>query len=115
MKNLYSGGDYVVAGGDWNINPPGFSNNEFFSGDISEKADFSTSLFKENSQWSVSFDPKYPTNRDVSTTYMPGLTPTTIIDFFICSPNIKVLETRTIYNSFRYTDHQAVYLRFALD
>ena len=115
MNTLYEDGGYVVAGGDWNINPPGFINNGFFSADSSYVVDFNTSLFEENDHWQVMFDQRYPTNRDVSAPYIPGFTPTTIIDFFVCSPNISVLETKTMYNGFLYSDHQPVYLRFALE
>jgi endonuclease/exonuclease/phosphatase family metal-dependent hydrolase len=115
MKTLYKHGDYVVSGGDWNVNPPGFKNIGFLSGDLLFETAFSTSVFEENMSWTVNFDQRYPTNRDVSAVYERGHTPTTIIDYYICSPNIKVLETRGLYNGFQLSDHQAVYLRFQLE
>lgn len=114
MKSLYENGDYVIAGGDWNINPPGYNNQPFISGDIPARVAISTNLFKTNITWSVIFDPDYPTNRDVSSPYVPGLSPTTIIDFFVCSPNIRVLDAQTFYNGFRFADHQPIYLQFEL-
>ena len=114
MKALYEKGDYVIVGGDWNINPPGYKNIPFISGDISFQLDFSTVLFKTNALWSVIFDQDYPTNRDVSSPYESGLSPTTILDFFVCSPNIRVIEAKTFYDGFQFTDHQPVYLKFEL-
>ena len=114
MAKLYNDGNYVVAGGDWNINPPLYQNTVFVSGDLSTKIPFDLYSQKLDPSWAAVFDPHYPTNRDVSAPYMPGNTPTTIIDFFVCSPNIKVLEVRTLYNGFLYSDHQPVYFRFEL-
>jgi endonuclease/exonuclease/phosphatase family metal-dependent hydrolase len=114
MNTLYENGDYVIAGGDWNINPPAYKNLPFASEDIPFSVAFSSDIFKANSTWSVNFDPDYPTNRDVSTPYDPGLSPTTILDFFVCSPNISILEATTLYDGFQFTDHQPVYLEFEL-
>jgi len=114
IVGLYKSGDYVLAGGDWNINPPTYRNQPFLSGDPAFELDFSTSIFDENSQWSIVFDDGYPTNRDVSLAYSPGKTVTTIIDYFICSPNIEALEIKTLYNNFLFSDHQPIYLRFLI-
>ncbi|MEN8223913.1 MAG: endonuclease/exonuclease/phosphatase family protein [Bacteroidota bacterium] len=115
MKTLYDHGDYVIAGGDWNINPPGYSNLPFLSDDISFSLNFSTTLFTENPDWKVVFDENYPSNRDVSIPYTNAHTPATIIDYFLCSPNVRVLESKTLYNNFQYSDHQPVYLSVSLN
>lgn len=114
MRDLYAKGDYVIAGGDWNINPPGFGEEFFESTDSAMIIPISENILPEENGWKVASDPYYPTNRDVSAAYRPGITPTTIIDFYVCSPNIQLLNTRTLYNGFKYADHHAVYIRFKL-
>ena len=114
MQSAYLNGNYVVAGGDWNINPEGYSNTQFISGDPAFSIPDMLPASPPDSTWAIAFDPDYPTNRDVSAPYVPGLTPTTIIDYFMCSPNIKVLDVKTLYDGFKNSDHQPVYLRFEL-
>lgn len=115
MELLYARGDYVIAGGDWNINPPGYKNTHFLSGDIAFEVSLSAKYKLGGKDWTIAFDPQYPTNRDVSTQYVPGQTPATIIDFFVCSPNIDVVRVETLHDGFLHSDHQPVYLRFKLD
>ncbi len=115
MLTAYHRGDYVIAGGDWNINPGAYSNDPFLSGDLPFMLKGVAGVAAPGPGWEVAFDPAYPTNRDVSSNYIPGLTPTTIIDFFVCSPNIRLLEVKTLYDGFQNTDHQPVYLRFSLN
>jgi len=115
MNRVYEAGYYVIAGGDWNLNPSGYENSTFLSGDIS----FSITNIREvdgpGRSWKVIYDPAYPTNRDVSSPYKPGMTPTSIIDFFVCSPNINVLEVKTLYDGFASSDHHPVYMKFSFD
>lgn len=115
MKSLYEQGDYVLAGGDWNINPPGYTAGSFITGDIAFSLDFQSEIFKENAGWGVYFDPERPSNRDVSTSYGKGQCPATIIDFYVCSPNISMLKIRTLDNAFSFSDHQPVYFQFYLN
>ena len=44
--------------------------------------------------WKWIYDPAIPTNRDVSEAYKKGRTRTTIIDYFIVSPNLEVIENK---------------------
>lgn len=115
MEELYLNGDYVLAGGDWNINPPGFTGNNFASGDSAFRVIFNAEIFNKYPDWQVVFDDNFPSNRDVKTAYSHGKTPTTILDFFICSSNIKILNINTLYDGFEHTDHQPVKLIFSLD
>ena len=112
MLKAYSGGHYVIAAGDWNINPKGYEERPFLSGDIAFSITGPDHVGGPGDQWQIVFDPAYPSNRDVSTPYTNGQTPTTILDFFVCSPNINVQEVKTLYNNFRNADHHPVYLRF---
>jgi len=114
MVSAYQNGNYVIAGGDWNINPKGYANEPFISGDVAFGLSGIQAVQGPDFNWNVVFDPWYPTNRDVSAPYVSGLTPTTIIDFFVCSPNITVLEIKTFYDGFKNSDHHPVFLRFKL-
>lgn len=115
MDSAYQEGHYVVAGGDWNLNPATYSNEVFISGDSSFQLSGQQEVSGPDSNWQVVFDPGFPSNRDVSTSYTPGQTPTTILDFFVCSPNIQVLDIKTMYMGFEYADHHPVYLQFSLN
>jgi hypothetical protein len=47
----------------------------------------------------------------VDKAYVKGKTKTTIIDFFYISPNLMVLENKTIPTGWEFSDHQPVYMR----
>lgn len=114
MQEIYDNGNYVIATGDWNINPPSYTNSPFSSGDISflESPSMDFNWFGE--EWNIVYDPEFPTNRKVDKPYINGISQTTILDYFICSPNITILNSKTLYNAFQFTDHHPVYLRFKL-
>lgn len=112
--DLYSRGNYVVVGGDWNQNPPGFNPAEIKSGDKVRLVGTSVSSDFLPEGWKWVYDHSAPTNRDVNIPYTKGTTTTTIIDYFLCSPNIEVNKVKTIDMGFAYSDHNPVYLNFAL-
>jgi endonuclease/exonuclease/phosphatase family metal-dependent hydrolase len=114
MTKEYERGNYVVAGGDWNINPYGFTCGDFTNGDKGKEIPFGVDpdFFPDGWQWV--FDPAVPTNRDVDQPYTRGVTPTTIIDFFIVSPNVEVLEVKTTDLAFEWADHQPMKLTVQL-
>jgi len=104
----FSKGNYVIAGGDWNQNPLPFIKDDIKDGN-SVKAispGIPSDFLPAGFTWA--FDPKYPTNRDVNKPYTKGETLTTIIDFFILSPNINLLTTNTLQTNFEFSDHQPV-------
>jgi endonuclease/exonuclease/phosphatase family metal-dependent hydrolase len=107
MKTEYQRGNYVVAGGDWNSNPRGFSVSSVVSGDLVTHIDPPVeSGFLPG--WKFVFDPAQPSNRFADIPYKKGLTRTTIIDFFVVSPNIEVERVATIPTGFAYSDHEPV-------
>lgn len=114
MQLLYEKGDYVIAGGDWNINPPRYDMLLSGSGDRGFDIPMGNNIPLPDTGWIFAFDPDYPTNRKVASAYTRGITPTTIIDFFVCSPNIRVHNVKTVYDGFKHADHHAVYMRFEL-
>jgi len=69
-------------------------------------------FFPEGWQWV--FDPEVPSNRDVNQPYTKGKTPTTIIDFFVVSPNLEVIDVKTQDLGFEWSDHHPVRMRFRL-
>lgn len=117
IKNLvnseYEKGYYVIAGGDWNLNPP------FFKGEF---ADGDATYFVENpidsafmpAGWKWAADVSVPTNRMVATPYKQGETETTVLDFFLCSPNIQVLDVKGLNRNFMVSDHNPVFLSVVL-
>jgi endonuclease/exonuclease/phosphatase family metal-dependent hydrolase len=138
MLEEYAEGNYVIAGGDWNQNPVGYLIGRFDDLAIGRFDDLAIGRFDDlavgrfsNSdvrriiepviepdflpeEWQWVFDPGVPTNRDVNAPYQQGITMTTIIDFFVVSPNVEVLEVRTEDLGFEWSDHQPVAMKFKL-
>ena len=109
----YRQGNYVVIGGDWNMNPRGF---EASAMDVAEKVHSVTPGFPEEilDGWLFAYDMAVPTNRDVNMPYVKGETGTTLIDFYVLSPNIELLTVRATDLGFVCSDHNPVYIRFCL-
>lgn len=115
MMDEYNKGNYIVIGGDWNQNPPPFDtatllplyNGKYITPGIAE-------TFAPPG-WTYAFDPQHTTNREVNQPYNEGQTYTSLIDFYILSPNIKLLEVKTLPNGFNESDHQPVKVRFKLE
>ncbi len=115
MSEAYGRGELVIAGGDWNMHPAGYLGRDFKSNDQAYTHTGVEKVSGPDESWHIAFDPDFPTNREVSTAYTPGVTPTAILDFFVCSPNVEVLEVKTLHDGFQYSDHQPVYMRFRLN
>lgn len=90
-------GNLVIAGGDWNQGAPG-------TGFAEVPADYLPG-------WTWAFDTSVGTNRSLKDAYIPGITETFVIDFFLVSPGIEIEEVRVIDKDFVHSDHQPVYLR----
>lgn len=105
-------GNYVIAGGDWNQNPPGMDvkkMNRYISREVWP--------IQENflsDEWSWAYDPSLPTNRDVEKPFDFTRSTCTILDYFVTSPNIKVIEVKTFDLEFNHSDHQPVLMAFKL-
>jgi endonuclease/exonuclease/phosphatase family metal-dependent hydrolase len=114
LKEEYQKGNYIIVGGDWNQSPPGFvksfDDQEFDSINYNE---ISEDYLPENWQWA--YDETLPTNRRVGTVYERSITPTTLIDFFLVSPNIYVETVKGVDLDFQHSDHQPVLLKVKLD
>lgn len=110
----YAKGNYVVIGGDWNIAPPKFNVHTF------EKEKEDDPLYLKNndpdflSDWTYAYDPTVATNRKNKTAFDPAKTFTTVIDFFLLSPNLEIEEVKGVDMGFDFSDHQPVKLRVKL-
>ncbi|MCS6981506.1 MAG: endonuclease/exonuclease/phosphatase family protein [Flavobacteriales bacterium] len=107
----YEKGNYIIAGGDWNQTPPGYSSarqNPHLPPAISVPTEFPAS------GWKWAFQTSVPTNRSLEAPYDPANSPTTVIDYFLLSPNLEVLSVRGIDLGFQDSDHQPVLLQFRI-
>ena len=110
----YEKGNYIIVGGDWNQCAPGFKWDKFAKTpetdylQISIKADFMPS------GWTWAYDGEVDTNRKLTEKYDASKTFTTVIDFYLLSPNLKVEEVKGIHLDFQNSDHQPVKMKCSL-
>jgi endonuclease/exonuclease/phosphatase family metal-dependent hydrolase len=64
--------------------------------------------------WRFAYDPTVPTNRKASDPYQKGKTFETLIDYFLVSPNVTLLQVQGIRQNFAFSDHQPVRLTVRL-
>ncbi|MGE0077881.1 MAG: endonuclease/exonuclease/phosphatase family protein [Bacteroidales bacterium] len=111
----YLEGNYVVVGGDWNQSPPRFPLSTFkdnYKVCFFRLTNIDTSFIAK--QWTWAFDPTEPTNRYLNEPYVQGKNYTGILDFFLLSPNVAMVECKTRNLKFRSSDHNPVQLSFKL-
>lgn len=114
LNNEYEKGNYVVLGGDFNQQIPGTSYRDFettqqkpaWLQDIPK--DFKPKGFK----WEV--DENIPTSRTMDIKYKKGENLLSIIDGFLVSDNIDVINVKGDNMDFKYTDHNPVTINFKL-
>lgn len=104
-------GNYVIAGGDWNTYPPGYKSNLRIKDNVIEKT--ADANYPEPG-WKYVYDPSMGTNRKLYEPFVKGQTDEVIIDYFLLSPNINVVEVKGIDLGFQFSDHQPVYIKIAL-
>lgn len=113
LLDEYGKGNYLLVGGDWNQTPAGFE--PAFPLDKFDTTQLS--YIQEDYlpvEWTWLYDPAVPTNRRVDIPYKPGVSRTTVIDFYLLSPNLEPLGIRGIDLRFRFSDHQPVIAGFRL-
>jgi len=110
----YEKGNYVIAGGDWNQCPPDFQFDAFSPGQTDGYTQINIEKDFLPADWTWVYDPSVPTNRKVEEIYEEGETFTTIIDFFLLSPNVEALSVKGIDLDFASSDHQPVRMEFRL-
>ncbi len=117
-------GNYVVAGGDF---------NHCLIADLFESDEAALQHFASNQRtpdwvknsvlhqselaegYTLAANPNASTCRGADIPYTAGVNYTTVIDGFIVSDNVAVVEEYTVDTAYAYSDHNPVYLRFRLN
>jgi len=113
LLSEYEKGNYVIVGGDWNQTPFGLKPELPFHRFDTEDLTYVEKDYPAPG-WKWSFDTTMPTNRRVAEPYDQAISPTTVIDYFLASPNVELKEVKTIDLNFQYSDHQPVQLQARL-
>jgi hypothetical protein len=103
----------VIVGGDWNQTPHGVEPvlpfHRFDTGNLTYvEKDYPAP------EWTWAYDTGIPTNRRLAFPYDRDSSLTTIIDYYLLSPNIYLEHVETIDLDFKYSDHQPVLLQVSL-
>ena len=114
MLEEYKKGNYVVAGGDWNMCPPFFRFDTFSPSNPKKISQISLPADFFPPDWTWVYDPTTPTNRKCYERYDKNTTFTTIIDFYLISPNLLSKRVKTLDAEFAYSDHQPVWMELML-
>ena len=114
LNQEYNAGHYVILGGDFNHELPGadsslFTYTQTYPDWIQTlPADFTPNTYT----WAI--DPSTPTVRDLIKPYVAGENFVAVIDGFLVSNNIQVIEVKTTNLDFENSDHNPVVLQFIL-
>lgn len=114
MVTEYSKGNFVLIGGDWNQNPSDFDTTLLLPHYLPKVIEPPIPNDYLPEGWLYVFDPLHSTNRNVEIPYTAGLTKTTLIDFFVTSPNIELISVKTTDTGFAESDHQPVTVKIVL-
>ena len=111
----YEAGRYVVVGGDWNQLPPGF--NYFTLNPTVERIrkPITVAFDFMPPGWKYAYDPAVASVRNSADPYSSHTSRVQVIDFFLLSPNLRITAVKGINQSFKFSDHQPVYLEVALN
>ena len=108
----YRNGNFIITGGDWNQDPPGFQS------DFAVNKTDTTQMIIPNDyltpDWKWLYDNRTPSERNVLTAYDPSSTITNIFDFFLISPNIVSVSVEGIQLNFENSDHNPVIIKIKL-
>jgi len=113
----YKKGNTVIIGGDWNQRLPGVKKDQFGNYTTDEKYLSWAQKIDENwtpKGWEWVFDDKVPTVRNNESAYEARKNFTTVIDGFLVSPGVKVIEVKTFDLGFEFSDHNPVVVRVKL-
>ena len=116
-ESLYKAGHWVIAGGDWNSIFPGVEKDLFTPYTTGEEFLFWIQYTQADfigKDWQWVFDKSHPTVRTLEKPYKPGENYTTIIDGFLVSPNVEVLNVHAKNLHFEASDHNPIIAEFRL-
>lgn len=114
VQQQFSMGNYVIIGGDWNLSLV----DTDFPHQTPEQylfwiAEMPTRDLPEG--WKIAADNRVPSVRTVHQAYVSGDNYTFVVDGFVVSPNVTVLDIENKDLGFRNTDHHPVKLRVQLE
>lgn len=111
----YEKGNYVVAGADWNQCPPNFIFNKF-KPEMTDSSNYPGNVAADfmPAGWTWAADTTLTTNRKLVTPYDRQTSFSTLVDYYLLSPNVEALEVKGIDLDYQFSDHQPVALRFRL-
>jgi endonuclease/exonuclease/phosphatase family metal-dependent hydrolase len=124
LKSERDKGNYVVAGGDFNhcLIADQFSSDEqalgYFASEQVTPDWVKNSVLHNNELaegFTIAASKNYSTCRGADMVYEAGVTYTTVIDGFIVSDNVTVVEEGTINTDYAYSDHNPVKIKFTLN
>ncbi|MGB0424814.1 MAG: endonuclease/exonuclease/phosphatase family protein [Flavobacteriales bacterium] len=110
-RKEFEKGNYVVIGGDWNQCPPSYTP----LGPPEAYNEFSLRNDQIDEGWKWVADETVFSNRKLNTVYEKGKSYTSVIDHYLISPNVEVLNIQGIDLNFEFSDHQPVVLKVALN
>lgn len=122
MQREYEAGNYVIAGGDFNHDMIGVSNEVYGNVTDTEASwakpfDFASVpdgfVVAAKDEFDAGTFDSAATCRDAGRPY-DGINDRWVMDAFIYSDNITCIEQRTLDLDFAFSDHNPVYLRFSL-
>lgn len=109
VETEYEKGNYVVLGGDWNQTFPSVNTKIF---PVHKDGTFWMPFkIPENwisKDWMFGVGNQMPTYRLLNAPYEEGVTQVGVIDGFLVSPNIKLIESEVMDLSFENSDHNPV-------
>ena len=119
MKAEYDKGNYVICGGDFNHDFTGDSTQKLNDGmgtlDFGWAQPFPDELIPDGFSRAITYSGEYnPTCRDCDIPYERGNF-TIIVDGFIVSDNVRIVEVENILTDFTYSDHAPVVMKFVLE
>ena len=119
LTKEYEQGNYVIAGGDFNQRFPGSTAFPPYwtDGWLPGQLELSEEMLAEG--WSFAFDDTKPTCRSNAKPYIGEKAEAHdwqyhVIDGFLLSPNVKEISIHVIDENFENSDHNPVYMEFAL-
>ena len=112
-------GDYIIAGGDFNKDLLGDSSVYFgvSAGEQTWAQPFPTDKLPDDLSLQAPLDENapVPSCRNCDTGYIPGQTFVLVVDGFLVSDNVTVLEKHVIDADFETSDHNPVSMTFVLN